>query len=259
MAKLVVETPEGVEIQIDLAGVGSRSAAALLDLLIFAFAATVVLLLGLVAVTSLSLRSAATDFLIGMFVGGTLLVGLAYPFVWHVRANGQTPGKMLVGIRVTAADGAPAGAVAHLLRSLVLLADLFPAPAPIGLVLAAVTPRHTRLGDLAAGTIVLRVPPGARAPEPWPRDTWSGLPTRELPLEPRLASALSAEDLAFLGEVVRRAEGLAPGARAELERRVVDLYRSRLGLPGAPPPTVSSEALRELFLFAREHAGRTPS
>lgn len=249
MAKLIVQTPEGVEIRQELAGAGSRAAAAVVDGLIFGVAAGV---LGLaIALAASSGGGALEGFLLGLYAGGIVLLGIAYPFVWHVLQNGQTPGKKLVGVRVLSADGSPARTMQHLLRSLILIVDILPVPVPLGLLLAAVTPRHTRLGDLAAGTLVLRVPDVERVPEPWPSERWSTAAEKVLELDARAAHALDPRDLAFLRDVVTRRD-LDEVARRTLLDRVADVYCRKLGV--ARPPIVKSAVLvRELYTFAREH------
>ncbi len=250
MTKLIVETPEGVELRQDLAGAGSRTAAACIDGLIFLMLALVL------AVFTFALASATGKvfggFIAGFYIGGMVLIGLAYPFTWHVLRNGQTPGKRLVGVRVTSADGSPARTVQHLLRSFILLVDILPVPVPLGLVLAAVTPRHTRLGDLAAGTLVLRVHRAAAAVEPWPGESWSQSLLPTLPLTPRSAQLLSPRDVALLRDLAAR-RGLEPDTRAEIVQRAARVYATRLGLAPPDGSAQSEEFLRELFLFAREH------
>ena len=249
MAKLIVQTPEGVEIRQELAGAGSRSAAAVVDAVVFS---VIAIALGLVLAVVVQFTGGAFEgFLLGLYLGGLTLLGLAYPFLWQVFQDGQTPGKKLVGVRVLAADGSPATAVQHLLRSLILIVDILPVPVPLGILLAAVTPRHTRLGDLAAGTLVLRVTEAEPLAEPWPGVLWSTFPERRLELDARAAGALDPRDLAFLRDVVTRG-GLEDDARTALLDSVARAYCAKLGLGGPPPLVASGDVVRELYLFARE-------
>ncbi|MCY2960242.1 MAG: RDD family protein [Planctomycetota bacterium] len=253
MAKLIVQTPEGVEIRQELAGAGSRAAAAVVDGLIFlVVAVSVGLVLALVASFG---GTGLEGFLLGLYLGGITLVGMAYPFLWHVLRNGQTPGKKLVGVRVTSADGSPASTVQHLLRSLILIVDVLPVPVPLGLLLAAITPRHTRLGDLAAGTLVLRVTDAEAVSEPWASERWSTLEGKHLEFDARASSTLDPRDLAFLRDVVTRRD-IDAEARNALLDSVAEVYCRKLGVV-RPPSLVKSAALvRELYLYAREHAPR---
>jgi uncharacterized RDD family membrane protein YckC len=251
MQKLVVETPEGVAIRVDLAGAGSRAAAALVDLALVAgilLSVTLVLALG-----ARGILGGADEFVVGLLVTGALLCVIVWWFGWQLASNGQSPGKRLLGIRVVSADGSPASGVAFLLRSLILIVDVLPVPAPLGLLLAAATPRHVRLGDLAAGTIVVRAPRAVEPLEPWPGETWSALPARELPLDPRVASQLGAADVDLLREIVVR-PSLDPASRERLVLRALAHYGPRLGFAHVDGLGDPRERLRELYLFAREHA-----
>jgi len=252
MAKLVVETPEGVQIRQDLAGAGSRFAAALIDGILFFF--VVLVLLIVVALAAQVGDASLQGFLLGLLLGGTILLGVAYPFLWHAFGHGQTPGKRLLGIRVLSADGSPASTVQHLLRSLILVIDILPLPAPLGIMLVAIMPRHTRLGDLAAGTLVLRIADPDRVRDRWPNETWSALPEKRLALDARAAANLDPRDVAFLRDVVTR-EDLDPVAQKALIERTAEVYCRKLGVE--PPAAFVNEKrlVRELYLFAREHFG----
>jgi uncharacterized RDD family membrane protein YckC len=86
-----------------------------------------------------------------VFVGLSLL----YYFLSEA-ATGQTLGKRLLRIRVESADGTSAGTGAIVIRTLLRLVDSLPALYALGLVVALITPRRQRLGDLAARTVVAR-------------------------------------------------------------------------------------------------------
>lgn len=255
VAKLIVETPEGVQIRQDLAGAGSRFAAALIDSILFGIVVLVLLILVAIA-ASVGSGSGIEGFLLGLLIGGVVLLGIAYPFLWHAFNHGQTPGKRMLGIRVLSADGSPASTVQHLLRSLILVVDILPVPVPLWILLAAIMPRHTRLGDLAAGTLVLRVVDAERVRDRWPNETWSALPERRLALDARAAASLDPRDVAFLRDVVTR-EDLDPAAQKVLVERTANAYCKKMGVE-LPTAFVNEKGLvREIYLFAREFVGTT--
>lgn len=254
VAKLIIETPEGVQIRQDLAGAGSRFAAALIDAILFSIVAIVLLIV--VALAARIGGSAVEGFLLGLLLGGGVLLGIAYPFLWHAFGHGQTPGKRLLGIRVLSADGSPASTVQHLLRSLILVIDILPLPVPLGFMLAASMPRHTRLGDLAAGTLVLRIADADGVRDRWPNDTWSALPERRLALDARAAASLDPRDVAFLRDVVTR-ENLDPAAQKTLVERTASAYCKKLGVEPRVAFVNEKGLVRELYLFAREFVGTT--
>src|SRR5207253_4643105 len=123
--------------------------------------------------------SAVVDFviqaalLVAILVGGRVLAGgggavlailtvasflvvAAYDIVFEVFASGRTPGKGLNGLRVVRTDGSPVGFFTSAVRNVLRLADLLPGMYLAGIVSILVTRRNQRLGDLAAGTLVVR-------------------------------------------------------------------------------------------------------
>lgn len=140
-----IETPEGVELRLRVAGPPARVLAWAIDV--------VIRLLGY-AVVSIPLnvlgRVGWGLFLLVLFFGEWL-----YPVFFEVYARGATPGKKLVGLAVVHDDGTPVGWSGALLRNLLRVVDFLPAAYGFGLVTMLVHPEFKRLGDLAAGTVVV--------------------------------------------------------------------------------------------------------
>ncbi len=249
MTTLVVPTSEGVDLRQDIAGAGSRFAAGLLDFIVLALGYIVVVLATLLAIhfdpTGLS------GFVFGVLVGGAVLATLAYHILFHALAGGQTPGKRALGIRVLSTDGHPATLMQIVLRALLWPIDVMIAvPIPIGLIVVATTTMHQRLGDLFAGTLVVRAPASERAPEPLAGMLWSTLPGRSLALTPGAAAHLTAEDRSLLRDLLTRAD-LSEESRRALFVSAAKHYAARLGLG---PFADARVVILELYLFAREHA-----
>jgi uncharacterized membrane protein SpoIIM required for sporulation/uncharacterized RDD family membrane protein YckC len=153
-----VETPEHVEVRLELAGVGSRMAAAVLD--------TIILYLSLLLLVIVGSRVVNGSWL-GAMAGGwiaAVVVLLLFALVWGYFAafeawnGGRTPGKQALGIRVVMDTGRPVTAGAAVVRNLVRLLDCYFPLLPIlpALLLMFVSKSNKRLGDMAAGTIVVR-------------------------------------------------------------------------------------------------------
>ncbi len=249
MARLLVRTPEGIDLQHEVAGVGSRFAAGLLDLCVLGGLYLLISALVVAAIAVGSGLEAIGTFVLGWLSAGLILCGVLYPLIFHLLWQGQTPGKRQLGLRVAAADGYPPTNVQLVLRALILPVDvLLPVPLPLGLLLIGATPRCQRLGDLAAQTLVLRERRAASQEEPWPDENWSTRTERGLELVPGMAARLGEEDLSLLRDVVLR-RGLSEPHAARLYQRVARHYVERLGLD---PKCSPRQALKELYLFARE-------
>lgn len=201
---LEVETPEHVVLDYEIAGVGSRTLAAALDWLIIGILAAAV-----TPAVGLGRRGGSTWF-------AAALVLVLFALVWGYFTcfeglrNGQTPGKRRLGIRVIRDTGHGMTFGDAAARNLLLPVDLF---GMLGLFLIAIHPRAKRLGDMVAGTVVVRDQPvqvraGAAAA--------ASEPAEELgPPE------LSDEEFRVLREFGERVAALPADVRARLARGLV--------------------------------------
>ena len=261
VAVWITHTTEGIGLRQELAGAGSRMLAALIDLVLLV-ATLLAALLVLALATSLD-PFGAGEFVLGLLLGGWLLLLVAYFTLFELLWQGQTPGKRVLGIAVRNLDGGPASALQLVLRNVFLPVDLFlDLPLPIGFVLIAALPLAQRLGDLAAGTLVVHLARGGRTrePEPWPDERWSRLERRVLPLTPALAARFTRADQAFLRRLLARAE---PVTSTELEfqarrRLYVESARRFAARVGVERFEDARVVLRELYLFLREMRSGEP-
>ena len=158
---LHIDTPENVAFDYQVAGIGSRFLAALIDtllILLLQVLVNVVLFLLLTSMFGNPLlwdNSSAVGWMVALF-------GLiAFAFLWgyyvffEVKWNGQSPGKRKVGLRVIRMDGTPITLTESLIRNLVRLVDFLPTYYGVGVVTMFVNEQARRLGDLAAGTVVV--------------------------------------------------------------------------------------------------------
>lgn len=252
-----VHTSEGVTLEVELAGAGTRFLAVVVDLAILAGG-----FLGVLFVLNTVQGGGAFEFA-GMFLAyGALLLHVAYHAFVPLAMDGRTPGKRMLGVRILSLDGGAASAAQLGLRALLTPVDHFlPVPIPLGLLVIATGPRRQRLGDLAAGTLVVReAKRGRTAAEPWAKETWSGgqtgvTPARRLALSPRDARLFDREDLLFLRAVVTR-RGVDVVRRRHLFREVAKHYLERLGQTSQEDPRV---VLKEVYLFLREFLAGQPA
>lgn len=147
-----VITPEYVQIQFETAGVGSRITAKLIDYAIIALVFILLLVSSLPFVEFGMLGDKAVSVVIAIY----LVVSAAWPLAYLVLTEyfmGQTIGKRLLGLRLITDTGQTPGFWAILLRNILILADLF---LFIGLIFLWLHGKEKRIGDLAAGTLVIR-------------------------------------------------------------------------------------------------------
>ncbi len=142
-----IDTPEGVHLDLQLAGVGSRFVAAMLDGLV-----------QLAIVLSLVLFAGVIDdpIVAGISGLGIFAAFLAYDILFEIKASGRTLGKRWAGLRVVTTSGGPVDFRTSAVRNLLRLVDILPFGYATGMVTILATSRNQRLGDLAAGTLVVR-------------------------------------------------------------------------------------------------------
>ena len=157
--RVSIVTPDHIELDFETAGLGSRLLAATIDVLII-FLIFLVLLIGgiLAGLTAIGVGGIQTGSVVVAFLLMFLYVVVWGYFVFfEALSRGQTPGKRVAGIRVVLDNGLPVGWRESALRNLVRAADILPPPAClVGCLMILLSKRGKRLGDLLAGTMVVR-------------------------------------------------------------------------------------------------------
>lgn len=194
-----IETPEGALLPLAAAGILVRAYAYLIDWSI--------------RLLALALISMALGFG-GHFGRGLILICYFlsewfYPVVFEVWFGGATPGKRLMGLKVVNDDGTPIGFSPSLLRNLLMAADFLPLFYMAGIVSSLCHRQFKRLGDIAAGTLVIHRPRLAPPPR---LDASLGV----LPIPLKL---LTREQRAIVN-FAERCDQLAPARQRELARQL---------------------------------------
>ncbi len=147
-----IVTPQGVVLDLEAAGVGHRAMARLIDTTIVGFA--------LIAIVQLLQLTNLIDGTLSFIVQvvGTFLVFFWYPIIAETYFRGRTIGKFAVGLRVVTLEAGPIGFREAFIRSLFQLVDMVMTYGALALLCGMFTKRSQRLGDLAAGTFVIRDP-----------------------------------------------------------------------------------------------------
>ncbi len=138
-------TPEGVNLSLRVAGPPVRLLAWMIDAVIMVVAQSLVGFL----------IAWMGDLGTGLYMLSAFAISWFYPVGFEVLNTGATPGKTAFGLQVVHDDGTPVGPGASLLRNLLRVADFLPAAYGAGLASMLLTRDYQRLGDLAAGTLVV--------------------------------------------------------------------------------------------------------
>jgi len=245
---LRIETPEQIDLSLELAGLGSRFVARLLD---WGVKWGLLVLVGiLVAIVSSLLGMSIGDgrlnvYLLTLVIGLFYFLLLGYDIYFELAQNGQTPGKRRAGIRVMRENGAPPDFRSACIRNLLGMADFLPIFFLLGGLLVCLSSRRQRLGDMAAGTIVVRER-AVKAPADLRKELNHLVATTAFAFTPDQLAACSKDSLHILRSFFQRFGELEPQARDQLASRLAYEFKRKTGYVEGPTSRVNSQP--EAFL-----------
>ncbi len=158
---LTIRTPEHTGFRYVLAGLGTRAMAFLIDtlirgLFILAVFVSVSVVSGWIPALSVSvLKSLSKSWILALGILAYGVVDLGYFLLFEALWNGQTPGKRLQRLRVIRADGQPVGWLESSVRNILRAVDMISGVYPLGLIVMFLSRLSQRIGDYAAGTVVI--------------------------------------------------------------------------------------------------------
>jgi uncharacterized RDD family membrane protein YckC len=254
--RTTLRTPEGVGFDVTIAGLGSRSIAAIVD--------TIAQLLIVFIIGSASAGSFADGGLGSAFVTVFVFLGMfGYYFFCEWLFRGRTLGKKLTGLRVVSDQGAPASARQIAVRNLVRIVDFLPFAYIIGISSIASNTRAQRLGDLAGGTMVIVEPASLRKRKqkqaaavggpvsPDAPDAFVVTLTEEARRE--LATwdviGITRNDVAIVRQFLARRHTLDAKARDQIADDFAEKLRPRVR---GVHPTIRNERFLELLVEAKQ-------
>jgi uncharacterized RDD family membrane protein YckC len=233
--RLSIPTPEGVELELVLAGVGSRLVATIVDHLI-----KIAVLVALGVIGDAVGGGGAGGFVAAALIVASFLVYFGYDVAFETLASGHTPGKRAAGLRVVRLGGEPVGFLASAVRNLLRLVDILPGIYAVGAACILFSSRNQRLGDLAAATLVVRE---RRAPLP------GAVPGAvDFAVADRYAawdvSGVTSFELVTVRRFLERRGQLDPTARGRLGWELAERLRPKVA--GAPPDLHPEQFLEAL-------------
>ena len=151
---LSIETPEQIKISYSVAGIGSRFYAALIDIAILLPALIAGYYVVIRAILDLDERFG--NWLAALAGIATFVLQWGYYMIFEIATNGQSPGKRALGLRAIKVQGYPISFSDSAIRNIVRVVDMLPFAYGIGLLTMLLNKNWQRLGDLAAGTLVVK-------------------------------------------------------------------------------------------------------
>lgn len=210
LPELTVDSVTGIDVSLPVAGAGVRAFAFLVDWLIRLLLALAWFSVGAV-IYNADLSLAPPPDNDARWFAGVLAPALAIYFLYHYALElimgGRTPGKRMAGVSVMSRDGSRPSAGALLTRNVFRLIDSLPLFYGVGLLAVIATREHRRIGDMAAGTLLVYETPALPMPS-----------TPGLPAARARYDAVAAE---LVSELLERWPLLTPEARRELARQLL--------------------------------------
>jgi uncharacterized RDD family membrane protein YckC len=229
--QLTVHSVTGVDLTLSIAGPGTRSYAFVVDWHIRLLLSGAWLLAAYYLFNvPLKLKTAGA---LWSVLPASIIYFLYHPIL-EVAMRGRTPGKRMAGVRILSRDGGPPSTAALLLRNIFRLIDSLPATYMIGLISCFMTANRVRIGDMAAGTLLVLDNDAAE---------------KSLARIEALAanSPLSLDALELVDQVLERWDSLETGSRGQIARSLLERLDA-----SAPPGTLN--VLSDSTLRARLQA-----
>jgi len=267
----LIDTPELVEIEMPLAGLGSRFIALLIDSVLWFAALWVIIILFILLLPAFSaFNKLSAQWLYAIVIFLVFLFNWGYFTLFEAFWNGQTPGKKIAKIRVLQRSGRAIGLFESMARNFIRYIDQVPGFYAVGLISVFVTRQHQRLGDLAAGTLVVReriqetllwndtvsrtIPATSVTAPSFPIQSFPPEPHMLVTLPPAEVARLTASDLEVLENFLTRRLDMPLNTRAALATRIAAAIQSKTGLEipaGISVETFLEATARQLRDLAR--------
>jgi uncharacterized RDD family membrane protein YckC len=249
--KIKVLTPESVELEFTLAGIGSRGLALLIDSLLVMLGIALFWFFGSLFATQLLLSIAPSGYggtvvwLLAIAFLGSFLISAGYFVVFETLRQGQTPGKRFTQIRVIRDDGRPIGLTQAALRALLRPLDDFLFWI-VGTVLILFDQNEKRLGDLVAGTLVIQEERSAIKRKIALSDSAQSLAQQLVNISDM--TQILPDDFAVVREFLQRRDFMTPQARSALSMNLARQARTLVKLETIPANVTSDQFLEAVYL-----------
>jgi uncharacterized RDD family membrane protein YckC len=241
--KLTIETPEQTLLDFPLAGIGSRFLAIALDSLLLMAAMWVIgIVLIALAIPFSAFFNNAGIWFVAILIFVIFAIQFGYFALFEALWNGQTPGKRWTHLRVIKDSGRPISAYDAILRNLLRIVDAMPTLYAAGLVTMLISRENKRIGDYAAGTVVVHEKPLQAVDSIWQQ---SPTPAHAMPAIS--ATPITTEELQLIETFLERRGSLAQDVRWSMARQIADRIATRLNVPSEARPDTEKflEALAE--------------
>ena len=256
--RINLETPESVELEFTLAGIGNRAYALAIDYLVLGLSILLTLILTLFLTyqiaPDLNISTSSSNFLKWLWAIEFLIIFIIYVgyfVIFETLWQGQTPGKKWVKIRVIRDDGKSARLPQAALRALLRpVDDLF----FIGVFLIIFTKKEKRIGDLVAGTLVIQEEQGTKSAN-FPISNEANDLAVQLRIESEIANLLP-EDFATIRDYLQRRNTIMLEYQHQLSRKLAHQVKEIIVLKDIPEGYSANQFLEAVYLAYQQQSNQ---
>jgi uncharacterized RDD family membrane protein YckC len=256
---ILVKTPEYVSLQFQPAGLGSRAGAIIIDqliLMVFNLASILLFIFYASSAAAFFLDDTFLSWPFAIMLICLFLVNWGYFFVFEYFWAGRTPGKKIMGIRVIQDNGQSITLLSSFIRNLLRIIDSLPVYYLLGILMVFFHSRHKRVGDLAAGTVVIherKKKKAGKMTEVEKEIQARGLKKEDLHMDEWTLRKIGAEEWKLLKTYSERLLHLPIGKREELTKKLSNTLLPKLNIdPERKSFRQLEDILLVLYLISRE-------
>ena len=249
-------TPEHVVLRFQTAGLGSRFAAQILDsLIMYGILVLIFIASAIAGVFYSDFFSYSGGIAAALILCIIFFIIFGYHICFEYFWNGQTPGKRVLGLKTVREQGQPLTFLSAVIRNLLRLIDFLPGAYLAGCLFIFFHPKHQRIGDLVAGTIVIYQNPGATEKELKQQAQLLEKLNRTvapLDLDPLTRRSFTLDDWQLLAVYIRKKSTLTNSEKKNITETIARHLLPKAGLNLEERPSVYYEQdLTALYLALR--------
>jgi uncharacterized RDD family membrane protein YckC len=253
-----IKTPEFVSIQLQLAGLGSRATAFIIDQLLLMVVSSLTLIVAFITMNempSIPLFLVGNSLPLAITIVALFIINWGYFFVFEFFSGGRTIGKKIIGIRVIQENGHSITLLSSFIRNLIRIIDSLPTAYFLGIVMIFFHSKHKRLGDIVAGTLVVHERKAKRKQKLTAIEKEMnnrGLSKDDLIIDEWTLKSLGPKEWKLVSTYVSRFFQLSKAERNHRTEQIADILLPKIGLSVEGNETDLENTLLVLYLYLRE-------
>jgi uncharacterized RDD family membrane protein YckC len=253
MEQTDIVTPEHVSLRFNLAGLGSRGTALIIDWVFLSLIfAILIFTLGKITEGQFTYFEEASGYMVAAMIIIPFVLWWGYFAFFEFFAAGRTPGKLILGIRVVQENGQSITFLSAAIRNLLRVIDMLPALYLLGMVMIFVHKKHKRIGDIAAGTIVIYERKSKRKNRIVKEIEKRGIDKNKIEIDEWSKKKIGEKEWKLLKTYMERRTKLPKNEKEEMTKKVSEVLFTILNVDEAQTIEETENKLMALYLVLKD-------